>query len=107
MSCGLHRVSHFESCGIHRNHQCSVCLKQSRKNSWLHLRKRLSIPERLGTALICLRLDVLLLHNYDELVVSSARRSTVDSGDARLTRAASTGQRNTCAKFTARVLEAT
>ena len=50
----------------------------------LHLRKRLSIPERLGTTPICLRLDVFLLHTYDELVVSSERRNTVDIGDARL-----------------------
>jgi hypothetical protein len=52
----------------------------------LHLRKGLSIPERLGASPICLRLDVLLLRPHNEVVVSSKRRNTVDSADARLAR---------------------
>ena len=59
--------------------QRRLCFEQSRKNS-LHLRTRLSLPERLGITVLRLRLDCGVLHADDALVVPAPRR--VDCGDA-------------------------
>jgi len=50
------------------------------ENSRVHFRERLSCPQRLGIAIICLRLDGVLLRTDNVLVVPPARR--MDFGDA-------------------------
>jgi hypothetical protein len=78
--CALFRSPRSNSCNIPRNHQWRVRPKRSWENSWVHLRKRISLPERLGIAPLRVGVDVCLLLVDDALVVSSAR--TLDRGDA-------------------------
>jgi hypothetical protein len=76
----IFRVPCFESRCVPGNRQWGLRFEQSRKNSRACLRKRLSLPERVGIALIRVRLDGVLLCVDDALVVSWAR--TLDRGDA-------------------------